>query len=99
MVTAALPDLTAQIDRAMVDFGAAAAAFYERILREFNAVLTKLCDLFRRAAEVLLPPLATRLRRVLWTAIARRHADRPPTRGFWLRRCWCLACRERKGLA
>lgn len=103
MTTADLPALTAHIDRAMAGFGAAASAFCERLRREFNADLAKLCGALERVNGELrrtlgLPPLAAHLRRILWTGIARRHAERPPTRGFWLRRCWCLACRERRGL-
>lgn len=28
---------------------------------------------------------------------AQRHAKRPPTRGYWRTRCFCAACRTRKG--
>ena len=102
------PDLAARIDRAVAEFCASAAAFGERLLREFSAGLARLRGLFERAAEELrraagFPPLADHLRRLLaqvhWTGIARRHAERPPSRGYWVRRCFCLACRERKGLA
>lgn len=27
-----------------------------------------------------------------WTGLARRHALRPPTRGYWTKRCVCQAC-------
>jgi hypothetical protein len=27
-----------------------------------------------------------------WRGIALRHAFRPPTRGYWVRRCACQAC-------
>lgn len=33
-----------------------------------------------------------------WQGIARRHAERPPTRGYWVRRCTCAACCLRRVL-
>lgn len=108
LISPGLPTVTAEVDQAVADFCAAAFAFCNRIVREVTAGLARLRAAFERAAEDLrrtfgLPPLADHLRRLLdrvhWTGIARRHAERPPTRGYWLRRCFCLACRERKELA
>lgn len=94
MVSAApQPDLAilgARIRLAMEHLAAACAAFCEKM----RARLARITDIFRRCAGFV-----PAMRRLLWTGIARRHAERRPMRGYWLRRCTCLACRERKGLA
>jgi len=33
-----------------------------------------------------------------WQGLARRHALRPPTRGYWVKRCGCAACHLRRVL-
>ncbi len=78
---------------------------FQRWLDGLSAACAKLAEAFRAVNEKLLcafpsdPAAMARLRRSLWTGLARRHAERPPLRGFWAHRCHCPPCRERKGLA
>lgn len=109
MTTAILPSLPTQlwieqIHRDLAGFDAAllsaARHLYEhatKLAAQITAGFQALVDAMHKAFGPIggLDPAA--IRRMLWTGIARRHAERPPTRGFWMRRCWCLACRERKG--
>lgn len=93
-MTAAPPDLaalTAGFQLAVRRFCAACASALDQLRAAFQRAI----NVFRR---LWVPAPLSRLRCLRWTGIARRHAERPPTRGFWLWRCVCLACRERKGL-
>lgn len=48
-----------------------------------------------KAGALAIRSLATCLRDLgRRRARGKRHAKRPPTRGYWTRRCRCLACRE-----
>lgn len=107
MTAATLPDLSAaraQLEALMANLFATAVSSARAIAQKLREGLDTLNRAFERASEGLrkllgLPSLADHLRRLTWTGIARRHALRPPARGYWVRRCFCLACRERRGLA
>lgn len=46
---------------------------------------------FQRFVDSLMPPSEPRQARR--RARSRRHFERPPTRGFWMKRCRCEGCK------
>jgi CRP-like cAMP-binding protein len=82
-----------------------------RVARLLADAFLELAEAFRawavamaRMLRTLLAPLAVFVRtepallaaELGWQGLARRHALRPPTRGFWVRRCGCGACSLRR---
>lgn len=77
-----------QLAEAFLAFTRAAARAFGRLLRTTVAPLRWL----RRYEPQLLAAEQG------WQGLARRHAERPPTRGYWVKRCQCAACCLRRVL-
>lgn len=74
---------------ALAELGRAIAAMYQSLAR-FVAALVRAFDvpfaLLRRYTVLVIAVHEG------WKGLALRHALRPPTRGYWVRRCVCQAC-------
>lgn len=82
-VLAGLKKLFTDLTAAFVEFGRAVA----RVLR---AIFAPLAWLRRREPALLAAEMMG------WKGLALRHALRPPTRGYWLKRCFCAPCYLRR---
>ena len=71
--------------------GAAFRAFGLAAARAFRVVMAPLHWLRWREPQLLAAEQG-------WQGLARRHAERPPTRGYWVKRCACAACCLRRVL-
>ena len=66
-------------------------AFGRAVARAVRLILAPLGWLQRHEPALLAAELG-------WVGLARRHALRPPTRGYWVKRCVCAACCLRRVL-
>lgn len=72
----------AALGRALLAIGQAVARFVAALVRAFEVTT----DVLRRYTVPIIAASEG------WTGLSRRHALRPPTRGYWTKRCVCQAC-------